>query len=544
MKNKIIILLLTLSSLMACSDDNIRETFVEQDTPPILVYLQNEAEYSEWYKLLKRSGTADAYGFSTVPMTFFIAKNDAVLAYLESKDWSSVEDVPVEEAKFLIQYHTIPKMKYELKHFRDGKLSEATATTDYLSCRLEFEAENEDDNGVYINSVSKIIWWDIIAVNGVMQVLDKVIDPIRHSIFDHIALDDRYSILEAAYLEAGLDSLLRAMTRPEIEWDEEGGELPFKMSRTLLATSDSIFKRNGINTVADLKRHLGAGDDVMNLNNDLNQYLRYKILDRDYSTAQFALLLTELPGDRWGLTNKVDPNGIVIPTMSENNMLAVKPIGLNYLLNNKVEINKDYSNIQARNGFIQEVNGLLEIEEPEPVFTYIEPGDYYYCDNITGYRHQNFPATKTTIDKRDVRGYMDWTSVPAEKKDAVSYQVYTAGGYQLGDFFGFRFGDGFILDLGVIGEFTMKTNPIPKGTYSAKFWLRTVKSTGGMMQAYIDGESIGPVLNGWNSGIDERVEVDLGYVSFDKTESHELTLKVVSAGTFTFDGIRLTPHKK
>ena len=533
MKRYIILLGCLLFSLIACNDEKIRENFIEQTNLPILTFLQNKPEYSEWSKLLERSGMAPAYGFSTVPMTFFIVKNNVVLKYLESKEMSSIDEMSPEEAKLLVQYHTIPMQEYPLNDFREGKLSAPTASADYLSCKLVFGAANEYDNGVFLNSYAKIIAWDLFAVNGVMHVLDHVLDPVSQTLFDFIDQNSEFKILKDAYMATELDTLLKELIRSEVVIQE-----PLKMRRTLLLTTDRVFKLNNINSWEELKAHLKAGDNLTDSENVLNQYLRYRILDRDYTTAQFASLLTSSPPN-----NIVDLDGVLISTMAKDKLLLLSADGLDYVFNKveAVKLDVEQRNLQARNGFIQVVNGILEIEDPEPITVCIEPGDYYFLDQFPAYRHIYHSETVFELVQKDVENYMTWKSTPADKENAVVYHINSITDAQYYNLYRYRFGDSFLLKLGAVGEFKMKTMTIPKGKYNVVMNFRTIKAVGGMMQAYWNGEKVGDLLTGWEDGIDHRQEMSFGTMVFDTQKSHEFMLKVVSGGEFSWDAITFTP---
>ena len=533
--NRYIIIIGCLFFLLQSCSNEIRDTFLEQDNPPISVYLENNPDYSEWYKLLEHANMTQSYSFSTVPLTFFVAKNDVVQKYLESQNLASVEDLSPADAEFLIKYHTIANQLYSLRDFKDGKLAASTATSDFLSCKLVYGTGEEGENaGVFLNSYAKVVAWDIMAVNGIMHSLDHVLDPIDETLFDYIKQRDEFSILTAAYEATGVDSLLKELIRSEVLSMEN--KLPLKMCRTMFVTPDNIFHEKGIDNLDKLKQHLGAGGDVTSESNALNLYCRYRVVDRDFTTTQFNMLLD---GDL--LNNPLDEKGCIVPTLAKNKILLLNNRGLDYILNDAV-MDSDNRNIQVRNGFVHYVNDMLEIkEDPEPVLLFVEPGDFYYLDQFAIYRHSNYSFTTTAIDKKGLDDYMTWTSLPADKKSAVAYEVKSTGGNNYIDYYTFRFGDAFKIDLGTAGMFRMTTPPIPKGSYNVVVKYKTTKAVGGVMQSYFDEKKVGDQLNGWSLQIDGKRETSLGVMVFDKTEKHSFELRVVQGGVFILDAVVFTP---
>ena len=532
MKRYLLILILLLLSVVSCKDDKTNERFMGYDEESILTYLQGKPEYSEWYKILERSGLAAAFNYSSTPITFFTMKNEVVDAYLQSKGINSVEEVSVEFAKQLVQYHTVVHKSYKLADFREGKLLDSTASGDYLSCKMVYEAADQDANGVFINREAKIIIWDIEAVNGVIHELNQVIDPVVYNLYDFMVKNEpRYSILREAYEQTGLDSLLTRLNRYD---------LPLKCRRTLFVTSDSIFaEKAGIRSYADLKNYLNAGDDFENPENKLIQYLRYRILDNDYSTTEFAKQLST-PIVKGKPT--VDGNkGTSIPTMAENKLIQVQPSGVEYFFNESMKFVGDGYNMQVRNGFVHEVDGIFDIFEPEQITTLVEPTDFLHFEQIPEYRNDPIQKTMIDLEAKKYAPNVTWQSTPRDKKMAVTYIVFTTGAYNFKDN-GFVYGDCLFADLGPVGEVSIKTRPIAKGKYNILMHVKAVKVSGGFFQPYIDGEKTAGLLAGYSGlGYDSFNLTSVGTFNFDETTSHTITLKVSSPGELHWDLILFEP---
>lgn len=540
MKKYLFLACLLVLTVTSCQKDNANERFMAYDEVSILTYLQGHPEYSLWYSLLERSGLAPAFHFSTTPITFFAMKNEVLQAYLEQKGYKNVQGMSAAEAKLLIQYHTLVRKSYELADFRDGKLVDSTASGDYLSCLLVSDAPVLGDNGVFINRLSKIVLWDIKTVNGVIHEISHVIDPVKNTLYDFLVQNsDKYGILREAYELTGDTALLKQLDRTDV---------PMKCRRTLFVTSDSSFKQQNIRSLTDLITHLGAGADYKNPENTLNQHLRYRILDMDYSTTEFAERLSykNVQGHA-----TVDAKGMTIATMAKNKLIQVGVSGIDYLFNGEYKfVGKQY-NLQVKNGFVHEVagvgnsGGVFDIFEPEQMITVIEPTDYLNFRRIPEYR--NHPIQKTMVDMKaaDYAPSVTWRSTPADKKMAVTYIVFTEGGYNFLSN-GFRYGDCLFADLGPVGQVEIVTPPIPKGKYKILLYFKQVKVSGGIFQPYLDGVKTSKTASAYSGlGADAFpvIEVDDGTFTFEETVPHTFTLKVSSPGELHWDLLLFEPVK-
>ena len=535
MKKYVLILSLLFLSVVACHENDENERFMDSDEDSILTYLQKNTEYTEWYKIMERSGLAASYNYSSTPLTFFIMKNDVVTSYLKNRGYNSVNVVPVEIAKQLIQYHTVVNFSYRLEDFREGRLRDSTSSGDFLSCKLVYGATNENENGVFVNKTSKIMTWDIEAVNGVIHELNEVVDPVVDNLFDFLSINkERYSILYDAYKATGLDSLLTQLNRSDIE---------IKCRRTLFVTSDSIFEEKiNVTTYAGLKLYLDAEDDIENPENKLNLHLRYRILDNDYSTSEFAAILS-IP-KQWDWLTVDAKKGTTIPTMAKNKLIQLRAEGIHYYFNESMFFLPDRYNIQLRNGFVHDIDGIWEIFEPESILTIVEPTNFLQFQLIPEYRHLSSSRFAVGMEAKDYTPTITWKSTPTDKQNAVLYSVWTKDAYNYKDQNKFIYGDCLWADLGPVGEVTVKTPPIAKGRYAVSILVKQLSKTGGFFQAFVDGEKVGGVLAGNPGGVyDNTADLPIETIVFEETKSHDITLSVVKPGELCWDLIRFVPVK-
>lgn len=541
MKRIILMIFSLCLTVSACKDEDMNKSFMPFDDLSALMYFQQSEEYSDWYKMMEISGLAGAYNFSTTPFTFFTVKNSVLAAYLKEKyGYDRVDQLTQAQAAELVKYHTVPNKAYEFTAFRDGKLPDSTSSGDYLSCLFV----SGDDGGIFINRVCRIIKWDIEMVNGMVHELDNVIDPVMYTHYDFLAQDSRYSILKAAIDITGTDSLFAQLNLKD---------LPLKCRRTLFVTPDSVFEREGIHNLEDLIQEISPNDaNYTKEGNPLNMYVRYRLIDGDYTTKELGEIMEYAPvsgitaGSRWPLVDK-DGEGFTLPTLATNKLIQIQNKSLKYIFNKEMEFIGDRQNLQVRNGFVHEVNGIMKIFEPKNVLTIFEPTQLINFQIIKEYRNQDIQSTTISMDAKDFKPNLTWHSTPANKLGAVGYLAFPKGSYNLiaGHFL---YGDCLYADLGPVGDITVVTRPIPAGTYNIRFIFMRTKRVGGIFQPFLDGEKNGASeisaydaeWDSWPYPMDNQVWEK---VTFDETMPHTITLKVTKPGELRWDLVRFEPVK-
>ncbi|MCC8174647.1 MAG: fasciclin domain-containing protein [Odoribacter sp.] len=205
MKNIFILLNLAVFSLLvlSCKDsleDSIYKAYEEE---PTAIWLESQPEFSEYAALLRKTNYYNALNVK-MDITCFVADNDAVKEYLTSQGVNSVDELDMATANYLVRYHTIPGVKYYHESFT-GKLSDSTATGDYLTIK---PGEEGGLTNILVNDYARIVTRDIETVNGVVHIIDKLLNPIVETVNDIIRSNERYSIFSEAIEYCGLDELL------------------------------------------------------------------------------------------------------------------------------------------------------------------------------------------------------------------------------------------------------------------------------------------------------------------------------------------------
>jgi hypothetical protein len=509
--------------LAACQEEE-EKRFMPYDELSAQFYLKESVEYSDWYKLLHLVGMEESFNFASVPLTCFVVRNEVLAAYLQTKGYESVEKMvesDPEFAKRFIRYHTVVARSYELADFRNGKLRDSTASGDYLVCRFA----DGVNGGVYINHICKIVRWDIKVANGYIHELNQVIDPVVETLHTFLTNNARYSIFAQAVALTGNEEIF---SRMDIEHPK------MRSRRTLFVTPDTIYQENGVNGIEELQARISPGrTDFTDPGNPLNLYVRYHLVERDYSSSE----LGELFDVQTKFIDKTQ--GYTMPTLAENKLLLIQPDGVAFLFNKHARLT-DRHNIQLRNGFAHEIDGLLEIYEPESILTAVDATEAMGFWAIGDYQNPSINRFMQPVSAQDMAPAVTWITTPPNKVNPVGYICFTLGSYNRKS--NYLHGDFLWADLGPVGEITLLTRPIPRGTYKVTVNARQIKQEGGTFQPYIDGVKTEGILNIYNPNYDNDVTNEItARVAFETTRAHRITFKTTKVGQFELDALIFTP---
>ena len=402
----------------------------------ISTYLEKEEDYSKFVTILKKanlSKKAESSIFQTLSTygsyTCFTPTNDAIDAFLEemvANPESGITSTDIEVlddsiATEIAKNHIIEKA-FKTSDTPDGEFSKWSMNRRPISMDTKSGA-------IMINTTSKIVKLDIETENGVIQVIDKVINPSTKKLHEQILQYPEFSLFGQAILATGLDSLLdiyeiapnyEGNVKADKEVDGQGAAFsPAELlqrytvlieSNELLATPENNHLNIPILTLEDLetlaKEFYGnkSPGKYTDPSNALYQYILYHIVDRQlsYTGGPGGFIMENytasggIPGtyssednlpttfDRYDYfetmlpystikvtkpyTNKEYANDIVLNYAQEGGTKVVDQKMAKYL--NVVVQRKEDSGIenfvqQAINGYIHTINKILIYDENE-----------------------------------------------------------------------------------------------------------------------------------------------------------------------------------
>lgn len=139
-----------------------------------------DPELSDFYQLITKCG-ADALLEVYGHYTCFIPNNDAIAAYL-SENNRSLDDITVEEAQKVV-YNCVIRgtAEYTSQEFVAGSLSSMTLSERHLFFRLLLQRIT--DGRIWVNGQARVERLDQEVHNGVIHVVNKIIQPSRNDSF-------------------------------------------------------------------------------------------------------------------------------------------------------------------------------------------------------------------------------------------------------------------------------------------------------------------------------------------------------------------------
>lgn len=489
------ILLFMISMIFSSCKEEPQLWRVDSSEQVIRDYIySNPDQFSEFEKLVSITGM-DGLLNVRGPFTLFLPDNDAMFAYYALKNVSSIDEFSDEFLEQLILNHLIAAF-IPTPDFGLGALRETNAIGDYVV--TEFQGSD-----IIVSKYSKVIDRDVICANGVIQVMDAVLDPVTLDIYSLVSSDPSYKIFSEGLSLTGLKDTLQIISFPY-------GNGEARNRFTLLAVPDSIYHRYEISTVDDLIEWTGANpDSVTYLSNPFYRYMEYHCMNGSYYLSD---LITG-----------------IYPILSRDNNIHFR-IDTDYKINYDKESDAytgfiiDASNTPAKNGALHAINDLLPVTYPEPTTIIFETTDFF--DIKQGDYYLNYY-------KRFFDGENTFAKIKWDGNYLLYYYKPIQGGILKHDALSMR------------GWWTVSVTfpKVMKGKYEVYVFQPGWTSTTDCV-AYLDGELTpytyrGPLGGTGGTGGLQKIADAV----FTTTEEHTITLRCISAGALFWDYVQFTPVK-
>jgi uncharacterized surface protein with fasciclin (FAS1) repeats len=196
MKKLLFSMFLALSAALtfsSCAED-------EEDLPKTIAETaQNTSNLSSLVAALNRAGLVDALN-ADGPFTVFAPTNEAFSAFLSANGFATLEDVPVDVLTQVLLNHVVSGEIRAANVPAEGYVK-TLATFGNTNSNLSLLAQS-NASGVSLNKDVKVVTPDVLASNGVVHVVDKVIG--LPTVVNHALNNPNFSILVAALTRPGL----------------------------------------------------------------------------------------------------------------------------------------------------------------------------------------------------------------------------------------------------------------------------------------------------------------------------------------------------
>ncbi len=338
---KILISIVALT--MSCEEDKdlYKKKFTDESSLLITEYLAGNENTEMMVELLEASGKdalLNTYGNYTV----FAPTDSAFSMYLSSIGKSKISDLDESEVNALIDFHVILNL-IDIKTKVTGVLGGADTT---ISGIRHFIDLSQGFGSIRINK-NALITSIVETSNGIVYVMDNVLEPHPNNIYDYLESSGEYTIFTAAIDAVGIKDTLQKVEYPFPYSDIDG--LVFRPYYTLFVEPDDLFKANGINSVDDLKNSVWNSNDSEATNADeaLRDFVNYHLISGQRSTFSFTKEenLTTLGINKSGIIHLDEPTDINIPDPVLNSAMG----------NGGVKLSLMNSDVSCINGLVHQI---------------------------------------------------------------------------------------------------------------------------------------------------------------------------------------------
>lgn len=496
----------------------------------MLAYVKNNPSYSILVRAL------DTTNLSTVlnlygTMTLFAPTDAAFKKYFERKSISGLSQMNLDTLAKLLKYHVYAQ-QFESGSFQSGSLPAPTVEGSYIRMDISKGLKN-----VTLNNTVKVDTLNIPVTNGVIHVIDDVLEPPSQNLMTWIKAQPEYSIMAEGFQKTGVDTAI--LNKTFYDSSKLVAGLPAMKYLTVFLETDQVLRNAGINSFDDLARKFSntynTTKDYTNIADSLNIFLRYHIIGRRYFVSDIRedFIETFNKGNYQIFT--VSP-GIGINKNTQQ-VITFNPVtGKNDTTNVTSEIKLDFekSNQITKNGIVNSVTSLMPVFTPRPIqvvqYIFGAPEDRTITlpdGTVTTFgdqfdRLKNDPYLQTSL----------WW---------FKSEIPTGTGLWVSNY-GRVCGD-FIMRVNTTSTpywMEITTKPIFKGTYDVL--MVGVTSTGTIL-TFLDGKQLGGIhdMGNYKNSYGETAQnwpgscalssMRLGTVKFTENGPHKLKIQMVTAVT-------------
>jgi uncharacterized surface protein with fasciclin (FAS1) repeats len=522
-----------LCGFVACvdNDDEVPENYYQSSKITAADFLsENDDRLSQFVEMLKRTpyySLLATYGKFTV----FAPDNDAFDTYLKSSGYKSVSDIPEAVCDTLARTHIVKKGAFFTTDIGEGALPELNMEDAYIVLSLDSDVMNNNAIMYYANKTSRMVEYDDSVTNGVVHIVNKMIEPTADLLADRVAADSLLSIFAKALKITGIADSLTKDIDETYSWGSDkksldslyngvmvrctsGSALMTKsfwpekryFKYTMFVEPDSVFHRHGINNVDDLAAYVkqiydatypeDAGkydNDPRDRRNPLNRFISYHILDRVMQYNQF-IGSKQLRQGCW-LTSVADAEEF-FETLCPHTLLRMAEVPSGLYINRKGLGDKKVSirgvkvlspsesgttNQNAKNGVYHYLDDILtyNVDTREQVLncrvrvdaTTLSP-DFQNCNGRGRFGEDILTGFRNNYIKNwTVRGTKAYVGVHS---DVGYWNSYMANAVCVSGIF----------------DVTFKLPPVPSGTYEIRLGY-TCGEERGVVQFYLNNEPCG-----------------------------------------------------
>ena len=495
----------------------IDTSFVLDDELSIRDYIkENKDKFSVFLRIIEESGLSPAYNTYNPNgnnYTLFLPTDDAFQEYLASSGkYNSIDDLlnDTEFVKLLGLFHLV-NTEFTTNEFTNGALRDSTMTGDYLT--VQFKVENNTNIIYEVNNVAEIIESNIESINGIIHVINRVLQPVNFSSYEWLKEQAGFVIFTELLEQTGMVGQM-GVTR----LNDNG--LTVKNRFTIFAEPDSVFSKRGIQSFNDLALKYGSFSTAFSdTSNSLYKFAAYHLLDNTYFLEQLSAgILNTFAEFPISIAVGID---IEINKGFKNIEIIVDGTDTSFL--DYVPIIYDLSNNSTLNGPVHVISEILELFSPPRSNYYY----YFYNEPIIN-SLQNIPG-QYQFEKPEKMEVFDWGGA----KDGLWYIKSSSASERAHnqDY------------LNIEGNFWLeyRTPKMRQGMYNVRITGGANNSRYAVIQLVVDGMRLGYPINLRSIGTSAYASVTFGPIEFLGNTAHTVRIETVIPGIFNWDTVVFLP---
>lgn len=531
------------------------KTYLNETNAPIATFLESQEDFTEYVKVLKQANMFSALNQSTngVSFTAFAPTNSAMYDFYQTRGVKEANELGEQYARSFVLFHTV----------KDSILPEnfilKNSITNLSEDQLSVAIDDQHAGEAILNGEGKVVQMGLSAYNGKVYVLSKAMTPLVETVLDRIITAGNSTLMVEAIKQAGWEKMLNTIS-DTIKIDKTQETVINKHYYTLLNVTDEVFKKAGINTIADLKNKLreGAQQEITD-DSLLRRYVSYHIMPNAYTTDALG---NQSGSETTRIWNTAAKNQVFTVTLDSNATVQQDKYIINASGISAKFTEKDI-NILAKNGYVHNIDNWLPIWEPAQTKVVWDLADYSEIKSMVP--AEDYQPKEPTASENRYRvsaascftyemgesgssnhGYsdIDYVTCKANIKDAVN-------------------NDRIVFNIGDQGWVEMTTPTLIKGKYKIElsivylaehnFMRQQTSGNGGRLKVSFDDNEntttfTAPYtkVTGFMPGIYTSTLYD--EIEFDETAAHKLKFIVQDAAasknnkfSLQFDCITFTP---
>lgn len=529
-------MLVCILALSACTDsDDVGESYKTFTGQTIKDFLDENRDYSYFETALDSAGALSlmsSYG----KYTCFIPSNEAVEKYLAEKGFASFSAFldSTEAVNDMVYYHIIDGESNGVGTYTTTNFTTGNIETKNMLGRYVYTTVTSDGTTWMINNEATILSANNTMVNGVVHIVDRVVEGNNDVLSNYIQTAPKFTIYSDALMKTGLIDSLSKIEDNDYVQPEVSSSLPAAPARrlygyTALLEPDSVLKLNGITNVDEMRVYAeqhypeGKGLDDTDRNSSLNMFVAYHLIPYKMTSTQLCPTrdftnTQTFENPEWQRENfrdgKFSLDSYLFP-MAPNTVLNVQK----FVWRNQVDQNPVFNDPRnpyspQYDNFLAEAPGAITIDiansnqdclngEIHSITGMLYNRDDIYHKRLrmdfTSFFPEMFNNDLLNRDNNMPRGYCK--NITWDDKDGISTCHYIRYGRH-----SYHWGDVIMVRGRCNCEVTI--GPVPSGSYEVRIGYHVRTNDYGVVQYYLDGEPCGIPLD---QSVTANKSADIGW---------------------------------